>query len=290
MNRWKGRAVLAAFALTLVACGGDDNDYRLDSETVNLNLNATTEVAEAGRLEFPRLRQDGSSMVVVHTTHKYGVNYSIEWDFTKKSQRWSCYQMYAENSVSNTSRYTGTPQYPSDPDIPSTYQFASDPYWNTGFDHGHICPSADRLCSSEANYQTFFLTNMQPQVNGFNSGVWSNMELRLRNWNRNSFRDTLYVCKGGTIDNASQILRTLKNGLIVPKYFFMAVLCIKDQEYKAIGFWVEHEDNDDDDLRKYAVSIDELEELTGIDFFCNLPDATEKAVESNVYPQSWGLK
>jgi len=289
MNRWKSWASLLGIVITLAACGSDDNDYKLDSDDVNLNRNSTVEVQEAGRLEFPRLRQDGTSMVVVHSTQRYGVNYSLEWDFTKKSQRWSCYQMYAGNSSSNASRYRGDPQYPYDPDIPSSYQFASDPYWNTGFDHGHICPSADRLCSSEANYQTFYLSNMQPQVNGFNAGVWANMEVQLRNWNRNAFRDTLYVCKGGTIDNSSQILRTLGSGLIVPKYFFMAILCKNSQGYKALGFWVEHKASDDNDLSKYVVSIDKLEELTGIDFFCNLPDKTEQAVEANVYPQSWGL-
>jgi endonuclease G len=177
-----------------------------------------------------------------------------------------------------------------------------DPFWNSGYDHGHICPSADRQYSKEANRQTFFLTNMQPQRNVFNAGVWQQMEQQVRNWNRGSFRDTLYVCKGGTIDRADQISRTLSNGLIVPKFFFMAFLCKNKSGYKAMAFWIEHKDKDTDypkdnqgnyQLSPYVTNIRELETLTGIDFFCNLDDETEERVETlgveNI-KSAWGLK
>jgi len=135
---------------------------------------------------------------------------------------------------------------------------------------------------------------MQPQVHGFNAGVWENMEGQLRNtWNTSKYRDILYVCKGGTIDNSSQIAGyTPKSKLIVPKYFFAAILAVKNRQYKAIGLWFEHKVNDDTDLSKYVVSIDELERLTGIDFFCNLPDNIENKVESaskSKMLSDWGL-
>ena len=101
------------------------------------------------------------------------VNYALEWDGEKKANRWTCYQMYASNRVSNTSRYESEDnQYPQDPDLPQAYRWETDPFWHTGYNHGHLCPSADRLYSSEANYQTFFLTNMSPQLKAFNTGVW----------------------------------------------------------------------------------------------------------------------
>ena len=83
-----------------------------------------------------------------------------------------------------------------------------------------------------------------------------------------------------------------KNKIPVPKYFFVALFSQKGTKYKAIGFWVEHSNKDlkNDKLTKYVVSIKELEELTGIDFFCNLPDDIEKVVESRVAPLAWGLK
>ena len=84
----------------------------------------------------------------------------------------------------------------------------------------------------------------------------------------------------------------MKNGLIVPRYFFMAILCKNSQGYKALGFWVEHlnEDRSGDNIINYVVSIDELEQKTGIDFFCNLPDDIEETTEKVVYPVAWSLR
>ena len=78
----------------------------------------------------------------------------------------------------------------------------------------------------------------------------------------------------------------------MPKYFFAAILAVKDGQYKAIGLWFEHKANKDKSLANYVVSIDELEKLTGIDFFCNLPDKTENTVEAAskaTMLSDWGL-
>ena len=106
--------------------------------------------------------------------------------------------------------------------------------------------------------------------------------------------DTLFVCKGGTIDNSEQILGYTRSRFIVPRYFFMALLAKNKLGYKAIGFWVEHlnEDHSNDKLGIYAVNIADLEKKTGLDFFCNLPDGIEKQVETldidNV-KRAWGF-
>ena len=72
----------------------------------------------------------------------------------------------------------------------------------------------------------------------------------------------------------------------------MAILCKNSQGYKALGFWVEHlnEDRSGDNIINYVVSIDELEQKTGIDFFCNLPDDVEETTEKVVYPVAWSLR
>ena len=284
--------------LAFASCGSDDDDEIISGDSKkskNMNANPTTR-PEYARLEMPHIKNNSTNLVVVHTTYDFGVNYILEWDCQKKSQRWSCYTLDKKNSPKNVSRWyagNGESQYPWDPDIPSAYMFNSDPYYRSGYDHGHICPSYDRLNSRDANIQTFYMSNMQPQRNVFNAGIWLKMENIVSNtWNLNTFRDTLYVCKGGTIDKPEQILTTTNQGLLVPKYFFMAILCKNSKGYKAIGFWVEHknEDHSKDNLYDYVVSIDELEHLTGIDFFCNLPDDEEEKAEKVVYPSAWGLK
>lgn len=83
---------------------------------------------------------------------------------------------------------------------------------------------------------------MSPQKNYFNTGVWSDLEGKVRTWGRSStFRDTLYVVKGGTIDKENQIWTYIggDKSKPVPKYYFMALLCKKGETYKAIGFgWI----------------------------------------------------
>ncbi len=302
-NLWKSTAWMLLLAASLLfSCSENDNlpKQKENPETeANTNANPTQQNANYSRLEFPHIKTDGNNLVIVHSTTAYGVNYSVEWDCDKKAQRWSCYEMDAANSVTNWNRnkwdetsWHGDP-FQEDKDIPEKYRTTLTDYRGSGYDRGHICPSADRVNSQEANEQTFYLSNMQPQINGFNVGVWYTMENQLRNvWNTTKYRDILYVCKGGTIDKSSQIAGYTTSKIIVPKYFFAAILAVKDGQYKAIGLWFEHKAESDKKLSNYVVSIDELEKLTGIDFFCNLPDKIENTVESAskaTMLTDWGL-
>ena len=293
-NMTKLRLCFILLAATLMAaCSSDDDKPDTGNTVANVNRNDASKEPALQRLEFPKVK-GGNSRVIIHACNdEFGINYSVEWDTQKRSQRWSCYQMTASNRASKTSRYySDTNQYPYDPNLGVNDYFSYDPFRGSGYDHGHICPSADRLYSKDANYQTFYLTNMQPQRHIFNAGIWEVMEGKLRSWIHQSsnIKDTLFVCKGGTIDAVETaggikdpILTTLSNGLIVPKYFFMALLYkSKTGSYKAMAFWVEHlnEDHSNDPLSNYVINIDELERLTGIDFFCNLPDNIENEVEA----------
>ncbi|MBR6945446.1 MAG: DNA/RNA non-specific endonuclease, partial [Prevotella sp.] len=253
---------------------------------------------EISRLEFPKVK-GGNSFVVNHKVNNApdpdGVNYSIEWDKDKKAQRWSCYQMnkgYAGSSGRSDA-------WAEDPDIPSAYRLddSRSYYSGSGFTRGHIIPSADRQYSVSANRQTFYYSNIHPQYGGFNSGKnydspWLRLEDQVRTWTRRSSTDTLYVCKGGTIDSEDNILMRIKNELIVPKYFFVACLAKGKTGYSAIAFYIKHDNNDHgaNPLSDYAMSIDQLEEKTGIDFFCNLPDNEEKRVEGSYSLNVWGIQ
>ena len=85
--------------------------------------------------------------------------------------------------------------------------------------------------------------------------------------------------------------------MVVPKYYFIALLKVKNNVYSAVAFWVKHDSYGYDFdhqapasvVAEHAVSVDELEELTGIDFFHNLPDAVESTVESGFVAANWGL-
>ena len=319
MKTTKFLSLLLITALSLSSCGDDEDQIinsggRSSGADTNSNKNTSGPAEAKYRYEFPKLK-GGSSVVVVHksilnkNTKDTGVNYSVEWDYDINAQRWSCYQLYSSinyHSSYNVSRYyadndgtlSATCQYPNDADLPVDYRFAEDPYKYSGYDHGHICPSADRLRAEECNYQTFYITNMQPQYNKFNAGLWEKMEEDVRTWANQS--DTLYVCKGGTIDKKDNIIEYVNRNshqssqvnashIPVPKYFFMALLSKKGNQWQAMGYWVEHinADRSNDTRKNYAVSIDVLEDRTGIDFFCNLPDDIESKVQKTIAPSYW---
>lgn len=302
MKEIRNLIYLLCLTLTITACGGsdDDGDGGGNGQTeVNLNKNIVTQGTDRAvtRLEFPRLK-GGSSVVIVYRTDDYSaydkdrVNYCVEWDCGRKSQRWSCYQMHGGYGGNYDRVTSGLPQtYMNDTQLPKGSYWEDDYFYRSGFDHGHICPNADRKYSYKANYQTFYLTNMQPQYNKFNAKLWAEMESKVRKWTPTSACDTLYVCKGGTIDNEKDILTRIQGKLIAPRYFYMALLMKSRGSYRAMAFFVEqkNEDRSRDDLKQYVMSIDALEQRTGIDFFCNLPDEIENKVESSYNLNAWGL-
>lgn len=293
--------LFTALTLIFTACGDDQTDYKIggkgDPTPVNTDPRQANgpEIAKYS-LEFPALK-GGNSDVIVHEveldadTHIYGVNYSLEWDHNKKATRWVCYKMYDTTMQSkwNRKQWANGDPWDYDPNIPQSEQQAtyselsksSSPFPepNNYYEKGHILASADRLCSKEANRQTYYMTNIYPMVYNFNHGVWQSLENKVRSWANSS--DTLYVVKGGTIDAQKNILGYTKENHIVPRYFYMALMKKKGNKLTAIGFWLEHNDNSSwGKLSEYAYSIQELQNKTGIDFFCNLPNDTEDQIEN----------
>lgn len=145
------------------------------------------------------------------------------------------------------------------------------------------------------------MTNMSPQLASFNQGYWVTLEGLVQKLGRNkTFSDTLYVVKGGTIkDNQIIDYVTRSNGkrVAIPKYYYMALLKVKNGVYSSIAFWMEHKEYGYDkkhkaplsEIAKNAISVNKLEELTGINFFPNLPDTNEELVESTCDKSAWGM-
>lgn len=295
-------------------------EYIEYSEDSNDNANwkmtdINTYCPEAWRLEYPQVSytnlaatkdEEGAetkNQIIVKRTDNYGITYSLEWDNAKIANRWTCYQLHQGNSMSTTDRHK---DFKSDPEVAVSSMLAD--YNSSGFSRGHLCPSADRLCSVEQNKQTFFLTNMQPQYQSHNGGLWGRLEDLVRDYatndnQTNSHCDTLYIVKAATITDKVNIggqqvagieQRKCNDRLIIPKYFYMALLHYNKatDTYHALGFWTEHKDENkqEKNLSLYAISIDELEQRTGIDFFCNLPDAIENDVEAELDLNFWHLQ
>ncbi|MBP5561467.1 MAG: DNA/RNA non-specific endonuclease [Muribaculaceae bacterium] len=253
----------------------------------------------AWRLEYPHINTASGNQRVVKSCNPYGITYSVEWDNNLIANRWTCYTMCSKNNASNVTR---TNKFYVD-DAVTTSPDNSYAESNT-YSRGHLCPSADRLASTEQNKQTFYMTNMQPQYQNHNGGIWATLEGDVRSkWQPTNNIDTLYVVKAATIADvtlnnvtSTGIITTTTDDegqtLVVPKYFYMAFLYFDkmaedNKKYKAFAIWTQHLNSNNPNESTvlnpnagYIISIDELEKRTGIDFFCNLPDDIEDKVEA----------
>ena len=279
-------------------------------ERPNDNVNANTgydNVSVTG-YEIPHL--NNQNVYADHYVTMDGVqilNYALEWDNTKRHANWVAFTFDTTTSADNVKR---TDAWSADPKLPTEMQVQESDHKNDGFDRGHLCASEDRVYLKEANKQTFYYSNISPQLNDFNGGFWRKLETRVQTWGRSTadgVYDKVYVTKGGTLN---KLLKNFKgttvdggtpttdangftiHGLACPEYYFMAVLSQKDDVFHTIAFLVPHkegmtENPSSDELKEYVVSVDKLEEETGIDFFCNLPDVLENEVEAACNLNDW---
>ena len=274
----------------------------------NLNANKAGDDASVTGYEMPCLND--SNTYVSHYVTLGGtpvLNYALEWNAVKRHANWVAFSFDKATAANVVKR---TDAWAVDPELPADMQTDEADHKEDGFDRGHLCASADRVYLKEANEQTFYYSNMSPQLNGFNAGFWQGLEAQVQSWGRSTVSgvyDKVYVSKGGTLnDLLTDFQGTVRpggtpitdgrgftiHGLACPAYYFMAVLARKGDECHSIAFLVPHREGlpyepAAADLQQYVVSVDSLERKTGIDFFCNLDDELENRVEAEAVIDCW---
>ncbi len=162
----------------------------------------------------------------------------------------------------------------------STYSY--DGY---GYDRGHLAPSADFRWNKEAMSESYFYSNMSPQLPDFNRGIWAKTESFLREY-VNEQQHNIYVVTGGILsDDLAKVERSI-NRVSIPKYFYKVALDAEGDEKKGIGFLLPHEASEYPAI-SFIVPIDSIEKLTGIDFFASFPENTQAKFESGVDIKHW---
>jgi endonuclease G len=158
-------------------------------------------------------------------------------------------------------------------------------YKKSGYDKGHLCPAGDMAFEIKAYNDTFFTSNISPQIHEFNAGVWNKLEQKVRYWATKY--DGIYVITGGVLQAK---LKTIGNEkVLVPNYFYKVLLDNSNGNHKMIAFLVPNEKSDKP-LYTFAVSVDTVEKMTGIDFFPKLDDKTENRMEKNSDYKGWSFK
>lgn len=155
-------------------------------------------------------------------------------------------------------------------------------YKGSGYDRGHLCPAGDRRFSKQAYNETFYTSNISPQDKDFNAGVWNRLEGQVRQWTKKY--GTMLVVTGGVLEQGLGEIG--EEDVAVPKYFYKVIARGEADNLKLIGFLMPGIESKKS-LDQFAVSIDEIEKMTGIDFFEKLENEKEIKLEREVVTQHW---
>lgn len=229
-------------------------------------------LAKTGWMELPNM--DDPALGYYSHSFKMGGktyrNYTFGWSQKDLVAIWVAYplcRLYTNGNVGRTDAWAYDPLLGTD---------SAAPFGGYGEElaRGHQVPSADRQCCYEANAQTFYGTNMTPQLNAHNEMIWADLEAKVRGYANTS--DTTYVVTGVILDDSTRITYDSdRKPITVPSAYFKAVLKYSVSStqgtWNAAAFYLEHRAYSGSVTRSHSMSIDRLEDMTGIDFFVNLP-------------------
>ena len=240
-----------------------DNEY---SDAQNSKGKGESGTGRQGKgLEIPA-RLTGVSEQILYRT-----GYTTSYNKDTRLPNWVAWCLTAEHTAGKYKRPGKA--FHEDTDVPEPRAVDWD-YYNSGYDRGHMCPAADNKWSADAMYESFLFTNMCPQNHILNVGDWNEMENQCRRWAR-EYGEVYIVC--GPILLKQKHKTIGKNKVVVPEAFFKVVLRMQPSP-KAIGFIYRNTDgNRPKDA--YVNSVDEVERITGMDFFPALPDDIENEIE-----------
>lgn len=205
--------------------------------------------------------------------------YTASYNKTTKLPNWVAWHLTADRTTGPAKR-SGV-DFQADMDVPAPRAEDSD-YYGSGYDRGHMCPAADNKYSEKAMEESFLFTNMCPQNGNLNRGDWNEMEQACRRWAK-EYGGVYVVC--GPILYKGKHKTIGKNKVVVPEAFFKVVLRTGENP-KAIGFIYKNAEGNRP-KGDYVNTVDEVERITGIDFFPSLPDDVENKVEATADIADW---
>lgn len=227
-----------------------------------------------GELELPVFTTLRPEQEITHAG--YMVSYNPEW----RIPNWVSYELTRKETEGELER---SDKFVEDPDVKKG-SATGDDYKRSGYDRGHMAPAADMKWNATAMKECFYYSNMCPQKHSLNAGKWKALEEKVRDWAQ---EDSAIVIVCGPI--VEKGYKTIGQGrVVVPQRFFKVILSPYLNSPKAIGFIMKNE-NEPLPLSSYAVSVDSVEKLTGIDFFSALPDDVENRIESTSSTSGWNL-
>lgn len=231
--------------------------------------NAAATVAHFNDLELARYTDTSRES---RTIRKDYTGFSLSFNPENGTADWVGWELLRSETDGQVARSN---KFRADPSV--TGSPSPNDYSNSGYDNGHLCPAADQKWSQAAMNDCFVMTNMTPQVHALNNGAWKTLEKKERLWSQ---RDSALVIVAGPIYADSDTKRIGDSGVRVPSAFYKVLLAPYLSNPRAIAF-VYPNMTAPGNMANYVTTVDEVERLTGLDFFYNLPDDIENRVEAN---------
>jgi endonuclease G, mitochondrial len=204
--------------------------------------------------------------------------YSLVYNEANEQADWVSYQLLASELTPNFIRSN---KFTEDT-LVITGTANNKDYLHSGFDRGHLAPAADMTWNKQAMAESFYFSNIVPQLPVFNRGKWKKLEFKVRKWVKKY--DCLYVATGPICQTNEQTIG--ENKVSVPSYFYKTILIFNDSIGQGIAFLFPHQ-KCENELFSYAISIDSLELITGKDFYFALPNKIEKNIEKQYNLSFW---
>lgn len=280
MKNFRAYFLLFIAVVALCSCDLAKNNKALISEAGKALVEELGQKdGEAGACDASAGAAEADDKLVMQTSPKgtpeqilKRTGYVASYNKTTLLPNWVAWHLTAERTEGSAKR-SGV-DFAEDTEVPEPRATDWD-YYNSGYDRGHMCPAADNKWSKKAMEESFLFTNMCPQNGNLNRGDWNEMEMACRKWAK-KYGDLYIVC--GPILYKGKHKTIGKNKVVVPEAFFKVVLRTGDDS-QAIGF-IYKNTSGNRPKDSYVNTVDEVERITGIDFFPSLPDDVEKKVEA----------
>lgn len=287
MKNFRAYFLLFIAVVALCSCDLAKNNKALISEAGKALVEELDQKdGEAGACDVSAGAAEADDKLVMQTSPKgtpeqilKRTGYVASYNKTNLLPNWVAWHLTAERTEGSAKR-SGV-DFAEDTEVPEPRATDWD-YYNSGYDRGHMCPAADNKWSKKAMEESFLFTNMCPQNGNLNRGDWNEMEMACRKWAK-KYGDLYIVC--GPILYKGKHKTIGKNKVVVPEAFFKVVLRTGDNP-QAIGF-IYKNTSGNRPKDSYVNTVDEVERITGIDFFPSLPDDVEKNVEATADIANW---
>lgn len=267
------------------------------SGNVSAGIKSDSDNANERKLELPAALKGTPEKIIEHT------GFTLSFNREHNNPNWVAWELTASEADCTGNR--GDEFYP-DPMVSEPHRVTTYDYKGSGYDRGHMCPAADMRWSPEAMHDCFYLSNICPQVHTLNGGGWQVLEKACRRWAAQE--GAVYIVCGpvygrfGGVDavrglaasgkplniDYSRSPKTIgtEHQVTVPDGFFKCVLSMRQGHEKAIAFYYSSNDKSQT-MSSAAVSVDDIEALTGMDFFVNLDNRLEKRLEASYSLKLW---